>query len=112
MLWFANVSDVPGLEALPEWMPCTDCDYLRLLPTMRERRKWLRKAKAEITRRRIQERLDEIAEAYDGEDALMVTVLVEAFPKDLERCKSLTPAQRRMWISRAEEAACGRNDNN
>jgi len=34
------------------------------MPTMAERRKWLRKAKTEITRRKIQERVDEIAEAH------------------------------------------------
>jgi hypoxanthine-guanine phosphoribosyltransferase len=77
---------------------------------MAERRRWLRKAKAEITRRRIQERVDEIAEAYEQEDELMVEVLSEAFPKDLELHKSLTPAQRQMWIDKASLAACGRSN--
>lgn len=105
-----ELSNIGWLNGLPEWIPCTDSDILRYLPTMSERRRWLRKAKAEITRRNIQERVDEIAEAYEGEDALMVEVLIEAFPKDLELHKGLTPAQRQMWIDKAALAACGRSD--
>jgi hypothetical protein len=105
-----ELSDISWLDSLPDWIPCTDCDILRDLPSMAERRKWLRKAKAEITRRKIQERVDEIAEAYEGEDALMVEVLMEAFPKDLVLHKSLTPAQRQMWIDKAALAACGRSE--
>ena len=57
------------MDDLPEWIPCTDCELLRDLPTMSQRRKWLRKAKAEITRRKIQERVDEIASAREEEIA-------------------------------------------
>jgi hypothetical protein len=103
-----ELSKIGWLDGLPEWIPCTDSDILRYLPTMSERRRWLRKAKAEITRRKIQERVDEIEEAYEGEDELMLEVLLEAFPKDLEPHKSLTPVQRQMWIDKASLAACGR----
>jgi hypothetical protein len=105
-----ELSSVSRLDDLPEWIPCMDSDILRDLPTMSERRAWLRKAKAEITRREIQERVDEIAEAHEMEDDLMVDVLVEAFPKDLELHKRLTPAQRQMWIDKASLAACGRSN--
>ena len=105
-----DLSSIWWLDDLPEWIPCTDSDILRYLPTMAERRKWLRKAKAEITRRKIQERVDEIAEAHESEDGLAVEVLVEAFPKDLKLHKNLTPAQRQMWIDKASLAACGRSD--
>ncbi len=105
-----ELSNIWWLNDLPEWIPCTDSDILRDLPTMAERRRWLRNAKAEITCRKIQERVDEIAEAYEGEDDLMVEVLLEAFPKDLELHKSLMPAQRQMWIEKASLAACGRSN--
>lgn len=108
----ALVDDLSGiwdLEGLPEWIPCTDSYLLRGLPTTAERVKWLRKAKAEIVRRRIQERVDEIAEAYESEDAVMVDVLVGAFPKDLELHKSLSTAQRQMWNDKAALAAWGRS---
>jgi hypothetical protein len=105
-----ELSKIWWLEDLPEWIPCTDSDYLRDLPTMAERRKWLRKAKAEITRRKIQERVDEIAEAHWMEDDVLIDVLLEAFPKDLELHKSLTPAQRQMWVDKASLASCGRSD--
>lgn len=105
-----ELSGIWWLDDLPEWIPCTDSDILRSLPTMAERRKWLRKAKVEITRRKIQERVDEIAEAYESGDEIAVAVLVEAFPKDLELHKSPTPAQRQMWIDKASLAACGRSN--
>jgi Meiotically up-regulated gene 113 len=105
-----ELSSIWWVDNLPEWIPCTDSDILRDLPTMAERRKWLRKAKAEITRRKIQERVDEIAEAHEIEDDVLVDVLVEAFPKDLQLHRSLTPAQRQMWIDKASLAACGRSN--
>lgn len=105
-----ELSNIGWLDDLPEWIPCTDSDILRYLPTMAERRKWLGKAKAEITRRKIQERVDEIAEAHESEDEVLVEVLLEAFPKDLELHKKLTPAQRQMWIDKASLAACGRSN--
>lgn len=106
----AELYSISWLDDLPEWIPCTDSDILRYLPTMAERRRWLRKAKTEITRRKIQERVDDIAEAHESEDELGVKVLMEAFPKDLELHESLTPAQRQMWIDKASLAAWGRND--
>jgi Meiotically Up-regulated Gene 113 (MUG113) protein len=105
-----ELSRIWWLDDLPEWIPCTDNDILRYLPTMAERRKWLRKAKAEITRRKIQERVDEIAEARGSEDQLAAEMLLEAFPKDLELHNKLTPVQRRMWLDKASLAACGRSD--
>jgi hypothetical protein len=105
-----ELSDIWWLDDLPEWIPCADNDILRYLPTMAERRKWLRKAKAEITRRKIQERVDEIAEAHESEDGLAAEALVEAFPKDLKLHKNLTPAQRQMWIDKASLAGCGRSN--
>jgi hypothetical protein len=98
------------IDDLPEWIPCMDSDLLQSLPTKAARLRWLRKAKAEITRRQIQERVDEIAEAWDCEDEMMIRVLLEAFPKDLEIHKILTPAQRQMWIDKASLAACGRSN--
>ena len=105
-----DLSNIWWLDDLPEWIPCTDSDILRYLPTMAERRKWLRKAKAEITRRKLQERVDEIAEAHESEDVLAAEMLLEAFPKDLELHKNLTPVQRRMWVDKAALAACGRSE--
>ncbi len=103
-----ELSNVSNLEDLPEWIPCTDSDILRYLPTAAEKRKWLRKAKAEITRRAIQERVDEIAEAWESEDEICVHVLMNAFPEDVKLHKSLSPSQRQMWIDKATLAACGR----
>lgn len=105
-----QLSKIGWLDDLPEWIPCVDSDILRDLPTMAERRKWLRRAKKEITRRKIQERVDEIAEAHESEDEVMADVLMEAFPKDLELYKSLTSAERQMWIDKASLAACGRSN--
>ena len=95
-------------DDFPEWIPCNDSDILRYLPTMPERLKWLRKAKAEITRRKIQERVDEIAEAW--EDEILLEILTEAFPEDLKLHKKLTPSQRQMWLDKAAVAACGQGD--
>jgi hypothetical protein len=105
-----ELSNIWWLDDLPEWIPCTDSDILRSLPKMAERRKWLSKAKVEITRRKIQERVDEIAEAHESEDEIAVEILVKAFPKDLGLHKNLTPAQRQMWIDKASLAACGRSN--
>jgi hypothetical protein len=105
-----ELSNVPGLDDLPEWIPCTDCYILQDLPTRGERRRWLRKARAEITRRAVQERVDEIVEALESEDEILVQILLEAFPKDLQLHKKLTLAQQQMWIDRARLAACGRSD--
>jgi hypothetical protein len=103
-----ELSRIWWLEDLPEWIPCMDSDILRYLPSAAERRKWLRKAKAEITRRRIQERVDEITEAWERDDEISVQVLMDAFPKDLEVHKELAPSQRKRWIDKATFAACGR----
>jgi len=103
----SNLGSTPMLPA--DWIICTDSDILRDLRTMVERRKWLKKAKAELTRRLIQERVDEIAEAWECEDLSMVEVLVEAFPKDLELYKGiLSPSHLQKWIDKASLAACGR----
>lgn len=98
------------IDNVPEWIPCTDWHILRDLPTMAERRKWLRKAKAEAKRRFIQERVDEIAEAARDGDELGLTVLTSAFPEDLKLHRRLTPAQRRTWLDRAALAACVLNE--
>lgn len=103
------MGSTPTLPA--DWIICIDSDLLRDLRTMAERRKWLKRAKVELTRRLIQERVDEIAEAWDSEDLLMVEVLLEAFPKDLEIYKGiLRPSHLEKWIDKASLAACGRFD--
>jgi hypothetical protein len=99
-----------SLDEVPEWIPCTDWDILRDLPTMAERRKWLRKAKLECTRRAIQDRVDEIAEAWKNQDELALYVLMAAFPEDLKLHNKLAPVQRRMWTDKAAMAACGQNE--
>lgn len=107
----ALVDEIGNLpDDLPEWIPCTDSDILRYLPSKAERLRWLRKAKAEVTRRKIQERVDEIAEAWDAEDEILVEVLTAAFPEDLKLHKRLTPSQRQMWLDKAALAACGKGD--
>lgn len=103
-----ELSNISWLDELPEWIPCMDCDILRDLPLAADRRKWLRKAKAEISRRKVQERVDEVAEASESGDEIMLHVLMEAFPEDLKLHKELTAAQRRMWLDKAALAACGR----
>ncbi len=105
-----ELSNLGSTRTLPaDWVICTDSDLLCDLQTMPERRKWLKKAKAELTRRLIQERVDEIAEAWDSEDLSMVEVLLEAFPKDLEVYKGiLSPPHLQKWIDKASLAACGR----
>ncbi|HXO71575.1 MAG TPA: GIY-YIG nuclease family protein [Bradyrhizobium sp.] len=103
---FGQMSPLPA-----DWIICTDSDVLRDIQTIAERRKLLKRAKAELIRRRIQERIDEIAEAWDSEDSAMVEVLLEAFPNDLEIYKAaLRPSQLRKWIDKASLAACGRID--
>jgi hypothetical protein len=114
--WFENLVEELSRLGLPsalppDWIILADSDIFRDLPTMAERRKWLNKAKAELTRRLIQERVDEITDAWESEDLVMVQVLLEAFPKDLEVYKdTLSPAHRRKWNDRASLAACGRLD--
>jgi hypothetical protein len=102
------LSDIPGLNDLPERIPCIDCDMLRDIPLAAGRRKWLRKAKAEITRRDIQSRVDDIAAAREDDDELSLHVLLAAFPEDLKLYKTLTAGQRQMWIDKAALAARGR----
>lgn len=97
-----------SLDDVPEWIPCTDWDILRDLPSMAERRKWLRKAKVECTRRAIQCRVDDIAEAWERQDGLGLHVRMAAFPEDLKLHKRLTPVQRQMWMDKARLAECGR----
>lgn len=105
----SHLGNPPWLPA--DWIICADSDLFRDIRKMAERRKWLKKAKAELTRRLIQERLDEIAEAWDSEDLLMVEVLLDAFPKDLELYKGiLSPSLLQKWIDKASLAACGRLD--
>jgi hypothetical protein len=71
--------------ALPaDWIICFDSDVLRYIPKMTERKRILKKAKAELTRLKIQERVDEIAEAWESEEPTEVEMLLEAFPQDLE----------------------------
>jgi hypothetical protein len=92
----------------PDWIILADLDVLCDLPTMAERRKWLKKARAELIRRRIQERVDEIAEAWECADSIMIEVLMDAFPKDLEVYKdTLSAAHLQKWIDRASLAASG-----
>jgi hypothetical protein len=113
---FENLVQELSILGNPPWLPadwiiCADSDLFRDIRRMAERRKWLKKAKAELTRRLIQERVDEIAEAWEGEDLLMVEVLLEAFPKNLELYKSiLSPSHLQKWIDKASLAACGRLD--
>jgi hypothetical protein len=105
-----ELSNISWLDDLPEWIPCMDCDILRDVPNAADRRKWLRKAKAEIMRREIQERVDEIVQAGENEDEGVRDLLMAAFPEDSKLHKNLTPAQRQMWIDKAALAACGRAD--
>lgn len=105
-----ELSNISELENLPEWIPCTDSDILRDFPTMTERRRWLRRAKAEITRREIQERVDEISEAWEADDEICLQLLMHAFPEDLLLRKTLTSSQRQMWLDKASLAACGRSN--
>jgi hypothetical protein len=49
-------------------------------------------------------------EAWESEDEILVQILLDAFPKDLQLHKKLTPAQQQMWIDKAGLAACGRSD--
>ena len=46
-----ELGSVYWIDELPDWIPCMDSGLLRDLPTMAVKRKWLRKAKAEIKRR-------------------------------------------------------------
>jgi hypothetical protein len=77
-----------------------DDDILRSLAS-RERRKWLKKAKAEALRRNLQERIDEIAEAADNEDTDFAEVLLKSFIEDSKNFPDLSEWQRRRWIKRA-----------
>lgn len=84
----------------------TDLDALRDL-RMTERKRRLQKGKAEVLRRAIQERVDEIAEAYESEDFSLVEVLMGAFPDDLKTFDGLNEAQQKKWIAKAKDAANG-----
>jgi hypothetical protein len=55
-----------------------DDDVLRDGPSA-ERLKWLRKAKAEVLRRNIQERIDEIAQATEDGEEDFAELLLSAF---------------------------------
>jgi hypothetical protein len=88
-----------------DWILCTDLDLLRDFPRMATRRKWLRKAKAEIQQRFIQERVDGIAEAVADDDEIVIGLLTAAFPEDLKLHTNLTDAQRQKWLRKAELAA-------
>lgn len=88
-----------------DWILCTDLDLLRDFPRMATRRKWLRKAKAEIQQRFIQERVDEIARAVEDDDEMGIELLTAAFPEDIKLHTNLTDAQRQKWIRKAELAA-------
>lgn len=79
-----ELTNIRWLDDLPEWIPCTDSDILRDLPTTAEKRKWFRRAKAEITRQKIQDRVDEIAEAWENEDEVGIRVLTTSLPGGLE----------------------------
>lgn len=100
------VADLQRIGSAPDWVLCADLDILRDFRPA-ERRRLLKRAKQECTRRAIQERVDEIAEAVEFEDDIMVQVLLEAFPKDLELHKSLSPVQKQRWIEKANAAANG-----
>ncbi|MDO8288193.1 MAG: GIY-YIG nuclease family protein [Parvibaculum sp.] len=86
-----------------------DIDLLRDL-RMSERRKMLKRARSELQRRTIQERIDEIAEAFDNEDHSLVEVLSNAFPSDLLNFGVLTEPQKKRWLAKAELAAVGLSD--
>jgi Meiotically up-regulated gene 113 len=96
-------------DNVPDWIRLMDSDRLRDQPNAVEKQRWLRKSKAESLRRTIQERVNEIAEAWENDDEVLLEVLKEAFPEDL-KCygDNLSLAQQKMWIDRAALAACGR----
>lgn len=109
----ALVEEVAGWWSndLPDWIRLMDSDRLRDLPNAIEKRKYLRRAKLECLRRTIQERIDEIAQAWENDDDDSISILIEAFPEDL-KCygKNLSPSQWKMWIDRAAFTACGRGN--
>src|SRR5581483_8320686 len=72
------------------------------------RLKWIRAAKIEIDHRDAEQRVLEIIEQYEWEDQEAVAVLLDAFPKDIELRRELSVAERKLWCSRAHEAAHGR----
>jgi hypothetical protein len=83
----------------PDWVLLTDLAVLRDITTITARKRWLRKAKTEATRRDLQARVDEISAALDGEDELAVSVLHEAFPQDILGFPYLTQSERNGWIA-------------
>ena len=97
------------IQDLPDWIRLMDSDRLRDLRTATEKRKWLRKAKVEAIRKTVQERVDEIAEAWGSDDDLSVQVLSEALSEDLKNFRGhLSASQQKMWLDRAAMAACGK----
>ncbi|MEX1059424.1 MAG: GIY-YIG nuclease family protein [Methyloceanibacter sp.] len=80
-----------------------DDDILRDLRPP-ERRKWLRQAKAEVVRRNIQERIDEIAQAVEDRDEDFAELLLNAFREDIKPFIGLSERQRQNWVQRAELA--------
>ncbi|HEY4344365.1 MAG TPA: hypothetical protein VGN05_08460 [Parvibaculum sp.] len=101
------LQDLWPMANFPEdWILLTDFEALRDL-RMPERKKWLQQGKAEVLRRAIQERVDEIAGAYESEDFLLVKVLIGAFSDDLNNFDGLNEAQQKKWIAKAKDAANG-----
>ncbi|MGE3529173.1 MAG: hypothetical protein AB7G54_07065 [Methyloceanibacter sp.] len=104
-----NLERAGAPYSLPDdWILCLDDDVLRDL-RRGERRKWLRRAKAEALRRNLQNRVDEIAEAAENEGSDFAEVLIEAFREDSKNFPELSASQRRRWIEIAT-AAMHRSD--
>ena len=101
-----KLDELGGPNTWPaDWIPCMDMDALRDI-SKRQRPKWLKKAKNETMRRRIQERVDQIAEAVAENDGLGARILVAAFPSDVEGLfPTLTPTQRKMWLNQVTAVA-------
>jgi HEAT repeat protein len=107
------IEEVSGwwIQDVPDWIRVMDSDRLRYLANISEKRKWLRKAKAESLRRSIQKRVDEIVEARENQDEELISVLMKAFPEDLKLyTDNLTTTQQQVWINKAALAARGKND--
>ena len=102
-----TLSDLWPMADFPEdWIILADLDILRDL-RMFDRKKWLKRGKAEVLRRAIQARVDEIAEAVENEDLGLVNILTNAFPDDLQHFEDLRDDQKKEWISRALVVADG-----
>jgi hypothetical protein len=94
----------------PDGVLCTDLDILRDTPTVAARKRWLRKAKKEATRRNLQARVDEISEALDRENELAASILHEAFPQDILGFPYLTQSERNGWIAKVSRIVAGVED--